>query len=99
MAKKETKWKDITSPGGDADLFLLEGKKYRITGTLKENLDFGECKRLCRVSDTDSGEKDKFAVIASFIRIENGSFIPGRSILSKPVSDIGSAMEMFESIR
>ncbi|MEM0154883.1 MAG: hypothetical protein QW814_03570 [Methanothrix sp.] len=99
MAKKETKWENITSPDGDANLFFLEGKKYCITGTLKEDSDFGECKRLCRVSDPNSVEKDKFAVISSFIRIENNSFIPDRAILSKPVSDMGSAMEMFESIR
>ncbi|MCL5404308.1 MAG: hypothetical protein M1125_00490 [Candidatus Marsarchaeota archaeon] len=99
MAKKELVWKDIKSPGGDADLFVLEGRKYRIAESLKEDQGYGECKRLCRVSDLDSSGKDEFAVISAFIRTENGAFVRGRAILSKPVSDIGSAIEMFESTR
>jgi hypothetical protein len=99
MAKKEMKWRDITSPDGDANLFALEGKKYRITGTLKEDSDYGECKRLCRVLDTDSEGGEEFAVIVSFLRIERDVFIPGRAILLKPVRDKGSAIELFESTR
>ena len=99
MVKKELRWKDITSPSGDASLFALEGKEYRIMGTLKENSDYGECKRLCRVSGDSTGKQSGFAVIASFIRIENGSFIQKRAILSEPMQDIESAMDMFESAR
>ena len=99
MAKKEMKWKSIASPDGDANLFALDGKEYRITSTLKKDSDYGECKCLCRVSNSDSSGKDEFAVIATFIRIENDSFIQGKAILSKPVKDVGSAIEMFESTR
>ena len=99
MAKKELRWKDITSPDGDASLFAVEGKEYRIMGTLKENSDYGECKRLCRVSNLDSRGKEEFAVISAFIRTENGLFVQSKAILSKPVSDASSAMEMFESTR
>ncbi|MCL5092035.1 MAG: hypothetical protein M1364_00015 [Candidatus Marsarchaeota archaeon] len=99
MTKKELVWKEITSSEGDHDIFSLKGRKYRIIGTLKEDPDYGECKRLCRVSNPDSGKKDEFAVIVSFIRIENGSFIPKRAILSEPVQDIGSAMDIFEIAR
>ncbi|MCL4363485.1 hypothetical protein M1439_03505 [Candidatus Marsarchaeota archaeon] len=99
MAKKELIWKEIAPPEGDYDIFSLKGRKYQITGTLKEDPDYGECKQLCRVSHLDSSEKDEFAVIVSFIRIENGSFIPKRAILSEPVHDIGSAIDIFESAR
>ena len=99
MAKKEMKWVSITSPSGDANLFALDGKKYCIMGTLKENSDYGECKRLCRVSNLDSRGEEEFAVISAFIRTENGSFVQSKAILSKPVSDASSAMEMFESTR
>ena len=99
MVKKELAWNEITSPTGDGSLFALKGKKYRIIETLKEDPSYGECKQLCRVSELNLDKKDKFAVIVSFIRIEKGSFTPKRAILSEPVHDIGSAMDMFESTR
>ena len=99
MAKKEMEWRSITSPAGDANTFALDGIKYRIMGTLKENSDYGECKRLCRVSNLDSSGKEEFAVISAFIRTENGSLVKSRAILARPVSDASSAMQMFESTR
>lgn len=99
MAKKELAWNEITSPTGDGSLFALKGKKYRIIETLKEDPSYGECKQLCRVSEINCDTRDKFAVIVSYIRIDRDSFDAKRAILSKPVKDKESAMDMFESAR